>query len=63
MTFGLLQFVYGQKNLGDTGLPPGRLPEKQKAGSGPYREGDVTTEDFRVALRRYRTFFDRLLSL
>jgi len=27
------------------------------------REGDVTTEDFRVALRRYRTFFDRLLSL
>jgi hypothetical protein len=27
------------------------------------REGDFTTEDFRVALRRYRTFFDRLLSL
>jgi hypothetical protein len=27
------------------------------------REGDITTEDFRVALRRYRTFFDRLLSL
>jgi hypothetical protein len=27
------------------------------------REGDVTTEDFRVALRRYRNFFDRLLSL
>lgn len=27
------------------------------------REGDVTTEDFRVALRRYRTFFDRLLSI
>ena len=27
------------------------------------REGDVTTEDFRVALRRYRAFFDRLLSL
>ncbi len=43
MTFGLLQFVWGQKNLGGTGLPPGRLPEKQKAGSGPYREGDVTT--------------------
>ena len=27
------------------------------------REGDVTTEDFRLALRRYRTFFDRLLSI
>ena len=27
------------------------------------REGDITTEDFRMALRRYRTFFDRLLSL
>jgi len=27
------------------------------------REGDVTTEDFRVALRRYRSFFDRLLSI
>ena len=26
-------------------------------------EGDVTTEDFRMALRRYRTFFDRLLSI
>jgi hypothetical protein len=26
-------------------------------------DGDVTTEDFRVALRRYRTFFDRLLSI
>ena len=27
------------------------------------RDGNVTTEDFRVALRRYREFFDRLLSL
>jgi hypothetical protein len=27
------------------------------------REGDITTEDFRMALRRYRTFFDRLLSI
>ena len=43
MTFGLLQFIFGQKNLGETGLPPNRIPEKQKAGSGPYREGDVTT--------------------
>lgn len=27
------------------------------------RGGDVTTEDLRVALQRYRAFFDRLLSL
>ena len=27
------------------------------------RDGDVSTEDFRVALRRYRSFFDRLLSI
>jgi hypothetical protein len=26
------------------------------------REGDVSTEDLRVALQRYRSFFDRLLS-
>ncbi len=26
------------------------------------RSGDVSTEDLRVALRRYRSFFDRLLS-
>ena len=27
------------------------------------RGGDVSTEDLRIALRRYRAFFDRLLSL
>ena len=27
------------------------------------REGDVSTEDFRVALTRYRSFFHRLLSM
>jgi hypothetical protein len=27
------------------------------------RGGDVTTEDLRVALQRYRSFFDRLLSV
>jgi hypothetical protein len=27
------------------------------------RGGDVSTEDLRVALRRYRSFFDRLLSV
>jgi hypothetical protein len=26
------------------------------------REGDVSTEDLRIALQRYRSFFDRLLS-
>jgi hypothetical protein len=28
-----------------------------------HREGDVSTEDLRVAFRRYRSFFERLLSL
>lgn len=28
-----------------------------------HREGDVSTEDLRLALRRYRSFFERLLSL
>ncbi|TMQ67909.1 MAG: hypothetical protein E6K80_14760 [Candidatus Eisenbacteria bacterium] len=27
------------------------------------RGGDVSTEDLRVALRRYRSFFDRLLKI
>ena len=27
------------------------------------RGGDVSTEDLRVALRRYRSFFDRLLAV
>lgn len=27
------------------------------------RSGDVSTEDLRVALRRYRSFFERLLSM
>jgi hypothetical protein len=28
-----------------------------------WAEGDVSTEDLRQALRRYRSFFDRLLSV
>jgi hypothetical protein len=28
-----------------------------------HREGDVSTEDLRLAFRRYRSFFERLLSL
>ena len=27
------------------------------------RGGDVSTEDLRIALQRYRSFFDRLLSI
>jgi hypothetical protein len=31
---------------------------------GQWAEGDeVSTEDLRIALRRYRSFFDRLLSV
>ena len=37
MALGLAQFVFGQKHLGDTGLPPGRVNETTKAGAGPYR--------------------------
>jgi hypothetical protein len=35
----------------------GRLEEQWTRG------GDVSTEDLRLALRRYRSFFDRLLSI
>jgi hypothetical protein len=37
--------------------------ERGKLESQWDRDGDVTTEDFRVAFRRYRAFFDRLLSI
>lgn len=37
--------------------------ERSKLESQWDRDGDVTTEDFRVAFRRYRAFFDRLLSI
>ena len=37
--------------------------ERERLESQWDRDGDVTTEDFRMALRRYRTFFDRLLSI
>jgi hypothetical protein len=30
---------------------------------GQWDRGDVSTEDLRVALQRYRAFFDRLLSV
>jgi proton-dependent oligopeptide transporter, POT family len=42
MTLGLAQFIRGQKNLGSTGLPPGRADDpKEKSEAGPYRSGDL----------------------
>ena len=37
--------------------------ERQKLESGWDNKSDVSTEDLRIALRRYRSFFDRLLSV
>ncbi len=37
--------------------------ERQKLESAWDNRNDVSTEDLRVALRRYRSFFDRLLSV
>jgi hypothetical protein len=37
--------------------------ERQNLESQWDREGDVSTEDLRVALTRYRSFFHRLLSM
>ena len=37
--------------------------ERTKLEAGWDRNDDVSTEDLRVALRRYRSFFDRLLSV
>jgi hypothetical protein len=37
--------------------------ERSKLEAGWDRGDDVSTEDLRVALRRYRSFFDRLLSV
>jgi hypothetical protein len=37
--------------------------EREKLESNWGEGRDVSTEDFRQALRRYRSFFDRLLSL
>lgn len=44
MALGLAQFVFGQKHLGDTGLPPKRTATGEKAkigGAGPYRQGEL----------------------
>jgi hypothetical protein len=37
--------------------------ERSKLEEQWSRGGDVSTEDLRIALRRYRSFFDRLLSM
>jgi hypothetical protein len=37
--------------------------ERSKLEAEWGRGGDVSTEDLRLALRRYRSFFDRLLSV
>ncbi len=37
--------------------------ERKKLESQWHSGGDVSTEDLRVALRRYRSFFSRLLSI
>jgi POT family proton-dependent oligopeptide transporter len=60
MALGLLQFILGQKFLGDTGLPPGRATstETVKVGSGPYREGDATTS--KPTLLQARDYLDVL---
>ena len=41
MTLGLAQFIFGQRHLGDTGLPPGAVAQKQTGGAGPYRAGEL----------------------
>jgi POT family proton-dependent oligopeptide transporter len=41
MALGLAQFVVGQKHLGDTGLPPGRVSDVTTGGTGPYRSHDL----------------------
>ena len=37
--------------------------EKRIALEGQWKSGDVSTEELRVALKRYRSFFNRLLTL
>jgi hypothetical protein len=37
--------------------------DKRMALEGQWKSGDVSTEDLRVAMKRYRSFFNRLLTL
>jgi POT family proton-dependent oligopeptide transporter len=41
MALGLAQFVFGQKHLGDGGLPPGRVVVPTTGGTAPYRSGEL----------------------
>ncbi len=41
MALGLAQFIWGQKNLGDTGLPPGRDGGTTTTGTGPFRSVEL----------------------
>ena len=43
-------------------LAAGFSDERQRLEGQWDRGGDVSTEDLRVALTRYRSFFDRLLA-
>jgi len=44
-------------------LAEGLAGQRSNLESQWSRGGDVSTEDLRIALRRYRTFFDRLLAI
>lgn len=45
------------------GLSKGFSAEREKLEQQWHRGEDVSTEDLRLALRRYRSFFERLLSI
>jgi hypothetical protein len=40
-----------------------RFSDQRSGLEREWREGDVSTEDLRVAFEHYRSFFDRLLSI
>jgi hypothetical protein len=44
-------------------LSKGFAAEREKLEKQWHRGEDVSTEDLRLALRRYRSFFERLLSI
>jgi len=44
-------------------LAEGFASERERLESAWDKKDDVSTEDLRLALRRYRSFFDRLLSV
>ncbi len=53
MALGLWQFWHGQKNLGGTGLPPGRSTTLEEAEAGPYRSGAVPSTETSLRVRDY----------